>query len=245
MKLKKKKKVVTREEHLVNDTTPFSVKESFNLLRTNIIYSSTNNDGAPVFGISSATAASGKSTVIANLAISLANMSKRVLLIDADMRCPVQTKIFGYKKDATGLSEVLSGVIKDKSEAIISVAEHENLFVMPSGFIPPNPTELLMSNKFKELIAELKCEFDIVLFDFPPIGVVTDAAAAVECFDGYIFVVRSGVTKIGDAKQSIAQIEALGGKITGIVLNGVESSEKKYGNYYGYGKYATSYHHNS
>ncbi|MBO5683027.1 MAG: CpsD/CapB family tyrosine-protein kinase [Clostridia bacterium] len=245
MKLTKKKKVVSREEHLISDTTPFSVKESFNLLRTNIIYSATNSEGAAVYGISSATAASGKSTVIANLAISLANMSKRVLLVDADMRCPVQSKLFGYKKEATGLSEILSGIIKNKAEAIITLPQHENLFIIPSGFIPPNPAELLMSAKFRDLVAELKGEFDIILFDFPPIGVVTDSIAAVECFDGYIFVVRSGVSKIGDIKQSISQIETLGGKIVGIVLNGVESSEKKYGKYYGYGKYSTSYHHNS
>ena len=130
MKLKasKKKNVVVRENLLINESTPFSIRENFNLLRTNIIYTPTNTEGAPVYAVASTVASSGKSTIMANLAVQLGSMSKKVLLIDADMRCPVQHKIFGYEKNTYGLSEFLSGVIKSKDEGIIKT-DFEGLYV--------------------------------------------------------------------------------------------------------------------
>ena len=240
LKAKKTKNVTIKKTLLLNESSPFSVRESFNLLRTNIIYTSTDSKGAPVYGVASTVASSGKSTVMANLAVQLGSMSKKVLLIDADMRCPMQNKIFGYEKNHYGLSEFLSGVIKTKEEGIIKT-DCEGLYIMPSGLIPPNPAELLMSNKFKELLDEIKQEYDYVLLDFPPIGVVSDSAAAVNYIDGYIFVARAYQSKIGDVKATIDRLEGIGGKIVGIVLNDVESKTGRYGRYrrYGgkYGKY--------
>ena len=238
MKLKsnKKKNIAIKEDLLLSESTPFSIRESFNLLRTNIIYSSTGSEGAPVYGVASTVASSGKSTIMANLAVQLGSMSKRVLLIDADMRCPVQNKIFGYKKEVYGLSEFLSGVIKTKEEGIIQT-DCEGVSVMPSGHIPPNPAELLMSVKFKELIEEIKRDFDYVLIDFPPIGLVADSAAAVNYIDGYIFVARANQSKIGDVKATIERLEHLGGKIVGIVLNDVEAKSGNHGRYSHYENY--------
>ena len=238
MKLKsnKKKNIAIKEDLLLSESTPFSIRESFNLLRTNIIYSSTGSEGAPVYGVASTVASSGKSTIMANLAVQLGSMSKRVLLIDADMRCPVQNKIFGYKKEVYGLSEFLSGVIKTKEEGIIKT-DCEGVSVMPSGHIPPNPAELLMSVKFKELIEEIKRDFDYVLIDFPPIGLVADSAAAVNYIDGYIFVARANQSKIGDVKATIERLEHLGGKIVGIVLNDVEAKSGNHGRYSHYENY--------
>ena len=246
MKLKstKKKNIVIDEKFIIGNETPFAIRESFNLLRTNIIYTPTNTEGAPVYGVASTTESSGKSSIMANLAIQLGNMSKRVLLIDADMRCPSQNKLFDYDKNSYGLSEFLSGVIKTKEEGIIETG-HEGLFVMPSGRIPPNPTELLMSNKFHELVAEIKRDFDYVLIDFPPIGVVSDSASVANCIDGYIFVARANQSKIGDIKATIERLESLGGKIIGLVLNDVEAKAKRHSRYakysgYKYKRYAGS-----
>ena len=108
---------------------------------------------------------------------------------------------------------------------------------MPSGHIPPNPAELLMSAKFKELIEEIKRDFDYVLIDFPPIGLVADSAAAVNYIDGYIFVARANQSKIGDVKATIERLENLGGKIVGIVLNDVEAKSGKHGRYSHYENY--------
>ena len=229
-KSNKKKNIALKEQLLINDKTPFSIKESFNLLRTNIIYSSTNTDGAPVYGVTSTVASSGKSTIMANLAIQLGNMSKKVLLIDADMRCPMQSKIFGYSKELSGLSEFLSGIERFKEGSIVK-AGIDDLYIMPSGRIPPNPTELLMSTRFRDLIEELKREFDYILIDFPPIGLVADSAAAINYIDGYIFVARANQSKIRDMRATIDRLEALGGKIIGIVLNDVESKSRSYGRY--------------
>ena len=109
-KSNKKKNIDLKEQLLINDKTPFSIKESFNLLRTNIIYSSTNTNGAPVYGVTSTVASSGKSTIMANLAIQLGNMSKKVLLIDADMREPSIARTFCIRPGGHGLSEYLSGI---------------------------------------------------------------------------------------------------------------------------------------
>lgn len=238
MKLKanKKKNIEIREDLLLGANTPFAVRESFNLLRTNIIYTSTNTEGAPVYGVASTVASSGKSTIMANLAVQLGGTSKKALLIDADMRCPVQHKIFGYDKGLNGLSEFLSGVIKTKEEGIIK-SDLDGLYIMPSGHIPPNPAELLMSNKFKELIEEIKRDFDYVLIDFPPIGLVSDSAAAVNYIDGYIFVARANQSKISDVKDTIERLESLGGKIIGIVLNDTGAKSGKFGKYSHYENY--------
>lgn len=238
MKLKanKKKNIDISEDLVLNEKTPFSVRESFNLLRTNIIYTPTDTEGAPVYGVASTVASSGKSTIMANLAIQLGSMSKKVLLIDADMRCPVQHKIFGYDKKQSGLSEFLSGVIKTKEEGIVKV-DFDGLYVMPSGLIPPNPAELLMSNRFKDLIEEIKRDFDYVLIDFPPIGLVADSAAAINYIDGYIFVARVNQSKVGDVKETIERLESLGGKVIGIVLNDVGAKKGKGGKYVKYGHY--------
>ena len=119
MKKKKLKTESLNDFHMLmcNDT-PFAVKEAFGLLRTNILYTPYNGEGAPVYGVASVGESSGKSTIIANLAYSFANTQKKVLLIDADMRCPVQQEFFGYKKGTRGLSEILSGIVGDAREVI-------------------------------------------------------------------------------------------------------------------------------
>ena len=127
------------KERLLDDNTPFAIKESFNHLRTNILYTTKDITQCPVYAITSSGESAGKSTIIANLAISFAQVPKKVLLIDADMRCPVQNQIFKFPKESIGLSELLSGIEKDPKKAIIH-SNYPNLDILGSGHIPPNPS---------------------------------------------------------------------------------------------------------
>lgn len=244
---KKKKNVRVTDNHtLMSENAPFAVKESFGLLRTNLIYTPYKGEGAPVFGITSAGESSGKSTIIANLAYSFAHTGKKVVLIDADMRCPVQQNFFGYKKFSTGLSEILSGIVKSKNEVIINT-EFQGLDVISSGHVPPNPSELILSPRFGDLISELKAEYDYVFIDFPPIGIVADAASVVSYVSGYIFVIRANVTDIVSVKEALETLENIGATIVGTVLNDVNYKDgmfgdkyrkSRYGKYGKYGKYS-------
>ena len=131
---------------LLDEKTPFAIKEAFNHLRANLMYSPKKGDGCPVFATTSAEAGVGKSTVIANLAISFAKCDKKVLLVDADMRRPVLYKHFGYNKKHTGLSELLSGIITDDKEALCNPCP--SLDLITSGCVPPNPSELINGKVF-------------------------------------------------------------------------------------------------
>ena len=234
------KKFNVRDNHsLINEDTPFAVKEAFGLLRTNILYTSYSGEGAPVFGVASVGESSGKSTIISNLAYSFANTQKKVLLIDCDMRCPIQQEFFGYKKGEKGLSEILSGIIKDPHEALYKT-DSEYLDVIPSGHIPPNPSELVLSPKLGEFISQMKKEYDYIFVDFPPIGVVADAVSAVNHIDGYIFVIRANVTDKAGIKDCLDNLLNVGGNVVGIVLNDVNYKDGMFGGKYKskYGKYS-------
>ena len=138
-KEKNKKKQLNASYSLLDERTPFAVKEAYGMLRTNILYMPTDNDDARIIAIPSAEEGSGKSTTIANLALSFARSQKKVVLIDADMRCPRQHKFFGHEKLSKGLSEYLAG-ISSKDEILIK-NKYENLDIISSGHVPPSPAE--------------------------------------------------------------------------------------------------------
>ncbi len=226
---------------LLNENTPFAIRESFNQLRTNLMYMPHDGEGCPVYAITSATESVGKSTVSSNLAVAYAQIDKKVLLIDADMRLPVQNEIFGYNKDSAGLSELLSDIARNYKDMIINPLP--NLSVLPSGCLPPNPSELITSPRLYEYMEKWKKEYDIIFIDLPPAGVVSDPIAISSFVSGYILI---AMTNKSDAKQInnvIARIEQVGAKIVGLVLNKTNlkgrsskySYQHKY--YYGYTRY--------
>lgn len=201
--------------HLLDDQTPFAVREAFNQLRTNLMYVSTAQDGCPIFAITSADEGEGKSNIIANLAISFSQLSKRVLIIDGDMRCPTQAKIFGQDPHHVGLSELISGIEND----VIIKDVYPGLDMITSGRIPPNPSELVTSPRFVEKLNEFRSQYDIMFIDFPPIGIVSDSVAVCKHISGYVFAIRSGRDSTQKVKNAIDTMVKLDAKIVGIVLN--------------------------
>ena len=230
------------KERLLDDNTPFAIKESFNHLRTNILYTTKDITQCPVYAITSSGESAGKSTIIANLAISFAQVPKKVLLIDADMRCPVQNQIFKFPKESIGLSELLSGIEKDPKKAIIH-SNYPNLDILGSGHIPPNPSELIMSTAFEKHIEQWKEEYDVIFIDCPPVGIVADAVALRNMVTGYIFVIRANHSDARKINHSIEAMENVGAKVLGVVLNSVNLKGSSSSYYYD-GNYRHSHYAN-
>jgi len=232
-------------DKLINEKSPFMVTESFKTLRTNLFYTA-NNDKCPIYVITSGMINAGKSVIVANLALSYGQLGdKKVLFIDADMRCPVQHKIFSIE-NKKGLSELLADNQGNKYTEYIQKVN--NIDIITSGRIPPNPSELLASKKMKEFLREVKEDYDIVLIDMPPITEVSDPGVVADIVTGYLFIIRSGYTDARLAKDSIEKLKQMKANIVGFVLNDIKPkynesymkySYKKYGyKKYGYKKYA-------
>ncbi len=238
----KKKKHRTADSYkgklLCNDT-PFAVSEAYNTLRTNLMYTCVN-EKCPVFGIVSALSESGKSLTSANLAIAFSRMNKKVLLIDADMRKPVQHKCFDLQTNI-GLSEVLSGQTKFE-DVIVHPQKYPALSLLPSGKIPPNPQELLASAKTAEFFKWAKERYDVIIVDLPPIGVVSDATILSSVISGYLMVILQDVTEVAHAKHSYETLERMNCKVIGSILNGVDMKTSRYYKGHGSGSYYRSYY---
>lgn len=224
--MKQKKNLHHNEAHLLNDTTPFAIREAFNRLRTNLMYTVNDKEGCPIFAVTSDDQSAGKSTVIANTATSFAMSGKRVLLIDADMRAPMQYRLFRQNRTQTGLSDLLSGIEADESRAIVEYGN--GLFLLVAGKNPPNPSELIMSHRFEVLLKKWSSEYDAIFIDFPPVGIVADTLAIKDLVTGYIFVIRSGVSDANRAKSALEAMEQVNAKVLGVVLNDVQAKSKSY-----------------
>lgn len=227
------------EGKLLTSKSPFAINESFRALRTNMFYTS-KGEKCPVYGITSCFANSGKSLIIANTAISFSQLNKKVLLIDCDLRNSVIHKIFGLEK-GLGISELLAGSDNAVDKALRKTS-YENLQVISSGGTPPNPTELLASDRMEKLIGILKNHFDVIFIDLPPIGLVSDAAVINDIVTGYIFAVRSGYDDRRDVSAALSVMEQMELKVIGFILNDVNvkavSKYTKYGKYGRYGRYS-------
>lgn len=218
------------------------ISEVFRTLRTNIQF--INNDKKiKTLLVTSTLPGEGKSWIASNLAVTFAQAGKKVVLIDADMRKGRQYVIFGTSPKP-GLSNYLSQVgieeNKNKTKGIITClqkTEVKNLYLMPAGSVPPNPSELLVSAKMTKLLEKLKKVSDIVIIDGTPCELVTDAVVLSRMVDSTIIVTAYKITKKDALERVIKNIENVGGKITGVVINKMPISGKKYEEkYYYYGK---------
>ncbi len=219
------------------------ISEAFRLLRTNLQYLTPENaeQNAKVFTITSAMASEGKSSCCANMALITAQSGKRVLLIDTDLRKPNVQNFFELDR-RVGLVNYLSGDAK-LEEIINRQVVDEHLDVILSGPIPPNPSELLMSETFQKMVKTLGTDYDFIFFDAPPCLNMADATIVASNSDGVIFVLRHGSTRMGAVQRAIRQFQQTGIKVHGVLLNRFDMKRVGYGyyNYYNYYNYYSYY----
>ncbi len=213
----------------------FATKEAFKKMRTNVTLT-----GAKTIGITSAQPGDGKSTISVNLAYSLAELGKSVLIIDADMRrASIHDKL--EMERAPGLSNLLqeSNDVSSALRKYNSSKDETSFSVMPSGDIPHNPSELLNSSRMNDLLQKLGEVYDYIVVDLPPVGAVIDAAEVSKVLDGMVVVVRENSCPRGLMEECIQQLQYVGANILGYVMNGaLEGAGKSYQygkkSYYGY-----------
>jgi len=210
------------------------ISESFRSLRTNLELSVPADKPLTSLVVTSAGAAEGKSTVIANLAIAYAQFGMKVLLVDGDMRKPTIHKMFSTPKKP-GLANMITK--RSKLDESIFKTEIDNLYVMPAGSLPPNPSELLGSKSMKELFTQLKKQFDKIFFDAPPLMAVTDAALIGAQTDGILLVARAGEAQKEVVVHLQQEMKNTKIQIAGTVLNDVNPKNTSSGYYYYYQRY--------
>lgn len=207
---------------------PFDIVENYKLLRAKLLFIISDSD-KKVIAVSSADHGEGKTMTAANIAISLAQAGSKVLLVDGDMRVPTLHKTFNVSNN-TGLSTL---IIKMSSDSLSLQTDIEkNLDLLPSGPIPPNPSELLSSENFKKVIERLSNNYDYIIIDTPPIGVVSDAVAMKAAVDGYLLVVRHASTTYEKISHCVERIKLSNADLLGFVVNKVRTKIKN--NYYDY-----------
>ena len=222
-----------QEITLRNITKDYRSNEAYKTLRTNIEFSGADNK---VIVLTSCTPDEGKSTVSLGLAMSLAEGGKKVLFIDADLRKSVLAGRHRVTEEVKGLSHFLSG--QAEVEETMYKTQEEGLVVMFAGVVPPNPSELLGSDRFRELISRTKKEYDYVIIDAPPLGSVIDAAVIARACDASVLVVAANTVSYKFVRTVKSQMEKTDCPILGVVLNKVNMKQNKYygkyyGNYYG------------
>lgn len=222
----------SNKRHLITLSNPKSpISEAYRSLRTNVDFSAID-DSMQVIMVTSAGAGEGKSTTIANLAVTYAQMERSVILVDADMRKPTEHHTFGVS-NRYGLSSYLSQ--QSPLEDVMQQTNVPGLTVIPSGPIPPNPAEMVASKRMSGLIAELREQYDVILIDTPPLLAVTDAQIIATKSDGVLMVIDYGKVKRDIAIKAKSNLDKVGARILGVVMNNVKrkSSEAYYYYYYG------------
>jgi capsular exopolysaccharide synthesis family protein len=229
---------VRRLQRLMSESPQSAVAEAYRLLRTNLIFTSADNSGR-VLVVSSANPGEGKTTTVANVAASLAQNGAKVLAVDADLRRPTLHQHFAIHK-SPGLSDLIVGKVQ-ASEAI-QVTRYKGLHVLPCGYVPPNPAELLGSRQMKEVLAALRAHFDWVLVDSAPILAMADTPVLSAWADGLALVVAAESTTRPGVLRAADQISSVGGKVLGVILNRVNIERNSYYYTQYYGEYYRSYY---
>ena len=212
------------------------ISEAYRIIRTNLQYSQVDGNLKTIL-ITSPGPGEGKSTTTINLGITLANMGLKTLIIDADLRRPVVHNFFKFDKKP-GLTNILATEMEP--DDVVKSLDIDNLYVLTSGVMPPNPSELLGSTKMRHLLQEMKAQFDIILLDSPPIIAVTDALIVASEVDGVLLVNKSGKSQIEGVKRADQLLKTARARFLGVVLNDVRA-ENMYGSYYYY--YSNQYYY--
>jgi capsular exopolysaccharide synthesis family protein len=224
----------------VNTASPdAAVAEAYRVLRTNLIFSSPSDGGGRALVLTSANPGEGKTTTTANLAVALALNGAKVLVVEADLRRPALHQHFRIKK-TPGLTDLI--VSKCQASQAIQSTRFKGLQVLPCGYVPPNPAELLGSASMREIVQALRSCYDWVLIDTPPVLAMADTPVLCPLVDGVVLVVSAEQSPRPAVLRSVDQVQGVGGKVVGVVLNRVDLRRNSY--YYGqyYGEYYRSYY---
>jgi len=231
-----------KQVELVGGNISFAAAEAYKLLRTKLQFSFTDEKACRIIGISSALTGEGKSISALNLAYSLAQLDKRVLLVDCDMRRPTLAERLPISR-TPGLSDYLSG--QSSADTLIQLCgikgDERAFHAIASGRTPPNPMELLSSAKMKRTLELLRDKYDYIILDLPPVGEVSDALVAAKLADGMLLVVRQNYCDRVVLNAAVRQFEFVDSKILGVVFNCTTEEPGGYGKKY-YKKYYRSYY---
>ena len=222
-------------ENLVTYSSPKSaIAETYRSLRTSLQFSGVDKPVKSVI-ITSGNPGEGKSTTVANLAIATAQMGMKTLIVDADLRKPVQHSLFGFKKEPGLIDALANDSLQDD---LLRKTEVDNLWLLPCGTIPPNPSELLGSKAMKNLQQNLLEEFDHIFYDTPPVIAVTDAVVLSTIVDSLALIVNFGSTNAQSVNHATNLLKQVNTKVSGVILNFVDI-QSRYGSY----DYYTYYHY--
>lgn len=208
----------------------FSAAEAYKLLRTNLGFSLPDQTGCKVIGITSSFSGEGKSTTSINLAYTMAQEDKRILLLEADMRLPTMAKYLNIKS-APGLSNLLAGQCSG-TDILQRSGLAKNFWVVSAGDIPPNPAELLSSQQMAATIETLKGFFDVIIVDLPPVTVVADGLILSKLADGMVLVVRQNYCSRSQVDEAVRKLQFTGSKLLGFVMTGSDIAKKGYSKTY-------------
>ena len=211
-------------------SSDFFIQEAYKVLRTNIQFSGQN---FKVISITSCNENEGKTIISMHLAKSFAELGKKVLLIDADMRKSVMASRNTSAQKTKGLSEVLTGM--EALQDCLYSTQYDKMHILFSGQYPPNPVELLSSKYFSQLVANAREVYDYIIVDTPPLGRVIDAAVVATVCDGTILVMDSNRIRSKQAKEVVNQLKMSSAKILGVVRNNTKLRSKSAYKKYGYG----------
>lgn len=224
------------QEYLLNPKSEFFIREAYKTLRTNVSFSLADEDSCKVIIVTSPMQGEGKSITAVNLAISYTMADRKVLLIDCDLRRPQQARLLKMSS-RIGLSNLIM-----KPELIDRAILHtdiQGLDVILSGDIPPNPSELLGSQRMQKLLDDLRERYDLIILDTPPVNMVTDAVVLAPRSEGVLVVVRANHSERGSVLYATDQLQYAKAKILGFVLNGVDMENTRYSRKkYSYGRFS-------
>ena len=231
---------VEETKKMLHKNLEFTATEQYKLIRANLDFTLSEDEKCPVIGVTSAMRGEGKSTTAVNLSYVFAEKGSKVLLIDADLRIPSIAKKLEIE-NTPGLADLLRG----KGAEITDIKSYllENWFILPSGDIPPNPSELLGSTRMENLLNKLRENFDYIIIDLPPVNIVSDAVSISSLISGMIVVVREDYTEKKELERCFRQLKLSNANILGCIMNNADSGSGSYGKYkkYKYYKYYRNY----
>jgi len=219
---------VTENEKTLHKNLDFTATEQYKLLRTNLDFTLPQGEKCPVIGVTSSMRGEGKSTTAVNLSYVLAEKGNKVLLIDGDLRIPSIAKKMGMS-NTSGLTDLLMGKgaqIGDFRSSLL-----KTWYILPSGDIPPNPSELLGSKRMESVLAELREIFDYIVIDLPPVNIVSDALSISGLITGMIVVIREGYTEKKEVERCFRLLSLSNVKVLGCVMNESSDGKARYGKY--------------